>query len=154
MERATQQTREVRRSTAGDGMAPKSARVQAGGARRKKTPDFQRRIIWPATAAELKTARYKQASAKTCDKCSERFHWFTTPNGKYIPLSMLANDTFMPHFAVCRRNADSFRGETETICRAELEAYAQAPSPARQRQPSSPSAQRALFDSVAPEAMP
>lgn len=104
---------------------------------RKTAAKPRRPIVWPATAAELKAVGYKQASAKTCERCGGRFHWFATRTGKWIPLSILADDKFTPHFAVCGRGRAALR-EDETICRAELEAYSASGRPA-------PPAQRSLF---------
>lgn len=132
---------ELRNLAARESNEKENARqIPAGGRAERPVNTSRPRIVWPATAAELKAARFKPGSAKKCDQCGRHCQWFKPSNGKWILLSTLADGRFAPHFTLCGRKPDPLRGEPETICRAELEAYAPAPAAAPAR-----SAQRALF---------
>ena len=62
---------------------------------------------WPKSAAELKEAGYVFDDLGLCKAavCQARLFWWTTPNGKHMPLTKDENDLYTPHFANCAARA-------------------------------------------------
>jgi hypothetical protein len=71
---------------------------------------------FPKTRAELTQAGYVWVGVGECRACLERIEWFQTPNMRsdgshpHIPISTLADDTIVAHFAICPAR-EAFRRE-------------------------------------------
>ena len=67
-------------------------------------------MAFPKTFAELAPAGYSFDNAAVCKGCGDEIEWWTTPNGKHIPMNPMKRDSdeAVAHWATCTEQ-DSFR---------------------------------------------
>jgi hypothetical protein len=65
---------------------------------------------FPKTLDELKAAGYRFENDANCRGCGDAIEWYTTPNGKKIPMNAMdkGTDAAIAHWSSCTE-ADSFR---------------------------------------------
>ncbi len=71
-------------------------------------------MSFPTTRAELEAAGYERSSYSRCKGCGMAMEWWTTPNGKPIPMDSMAqpDSPAVSHFATCL-DANRFRKEPQ-----------------------------------------
>lgn len=67
-------------------------------------------MAFPKTLDELKSANYRFENDAECRGCGDPIEWWTTPNGKKIPMNSMTkgSDAAIAHWTTCTE-ADSFR---------------------------------------------
>lgn len=68
-------------------------------------------MAFPQTVNELNEAGYKYSNHSHCRGCGGLIQWWTTPNGKKIPLEVIrrrGESTMQSHFSSCPK-ASNFR---------------------------------------------
>lgn len=69
-------------------------------------------MAFAKTLAELKEKGYRFENDAECKGCGESIEWWTSPNGKKIPMNPMerSEDEAIAHWTSCVE-ADSFRGK-------------------------------------------
>jgi hypothetical protein len=76
-------------------------------------------LEWPATSEQLKAAGFADAQSSKWCSCGVMIHWYKTPGGKWIPLSMTSDLKLEPHHATCKNVRDFQQADREHAERSE-----------------------------------